>query len=80
MAIELATRFCGLTFRNPVIVPAGVHGRDGPTIREVSRSGVAALCTKTIVSQPAPDVLPCFIKVGAGMLNSVFGSDRPAEY
>jgi dihydroorotate dehydrogenase subfamily 1 len=80
MAIELATRFCGLKFKNPVVVPAGVHGRDGPTIREVSRSGVAALSTKTIVSQPAPDVLPCFIKVGAGMLNSVFGSDRPAEY
>jgi dihydroorotate dehydrogenase subfamily 1 len=80
MAVELATRFCGLTFKNPIIVPAGVHGRDGPTIREISRSGVAAICTKTIVSRPAPDVLPCFVKVRAGMLNSVFGSDKPAEY
>ncbi len=80
MSVELATPFCGLTFKNPIIVPAGVHGRDGPTMREISRSGVAAICTKTIVSRPAPDVLPCFVKVRAGMLNSVFGSDKPAEY
>ncbi len=80
MNVELTTRFCGLDFKNPIIVPAGVHGRDGPTIREVSGSGVAAVCTKTIVSRPAPDVLPCFVKVRAGMLNSVFGSDKPAEY
>jgi len=80
MGVELATRFCGLEFKNPIIVAAGVHGRDGPTIREVSRSGAAAIATKTIVSRPAPDVLPCFIQVGAGMLNSVFGSDKPAEY
>jgi dihydroorotate dehydrogenase subfamily 1 len=80
MATELATEFCGLRFRNPLIVPAGAHGRDGRTIREVSASGVAAICTKTIVAQPSPDVLPCFVKVGAGMLNAVFGSDRPPDY
>ncbi|HEY9594901.1 MAG TPA: 4Fe-4S dicluster domain-containing protein [Spirochaetia bacterium] len=80
MAIDLTTKFCGLTFRNPIIVPAGVHGRDGDTIRAVSESGVAGICTKTIVSQPAPDVLPCFTTAKAGMLNAVFGSDRPSEY
>ncbi len=79
--MDLATEFCGLRFRNPIIVSAGVHGRDGPTIREVSRSGVAGICTKTIVSRPAPDVLPSFAAVGSfGMLNSVFGSDKPSEY
>jgi dihydroorotate dehydrogenase subfamily 1 len=80
MAIDLKTDFCGLTFRNPVIVPAGVHGRDGPTIREVGASGVAGICTKTIVSRPSPDVLPCFSAVKSGMLNAVFGSDRTSEY
>jgi dihydroorotate dehydrogenase subfamily 1 len=80
MAIELATDFCGVAFRNPVIVPAGVHGRDGPTIREIAKSGVAGICTKTIVSRPSPDVLPCFAAVKAGMLNAVFGSDRTSEY
>jgi dihydroorotate dehydrogenase subfamily 1 len=79
-AADLRTAFCGLEFRNPIVVAAGVHGRDGETIAEVSRSGVAAVCTKTIVAQPAPDVLPCFVKAGPGMLNAVFGSDRSAEY
>ena len=80
MAVELRVDFCGLAFKNPVIVPAGVHGRDGPTIREVAKSGVAGICTKTIVSRPSPDVLPCFTAVKAGMLNAVFGSDRTSEY
>jgi len=80
MAVDLATEFCGLKFKNPLIIPAGTHGRDGETIREISASGVAAICTKTIVAQPSPDVLPCFVKVSAGLLNAVFGSDRPTEY
>jgi dihydroorotate dehydrogenase subfamily 1 len=78
--VDLRTRFCGLEFRNPIVVAAGVHGRDGETMAQVARSGVAAVCTKTIVSRPAPDVLPCFAQAGPGMLNAVFGSDRSAEY
>jgi dihydroorotate dehydrogenase subfamily 1 len=80
MAIDLRTSFCGLDFKNPVIVSAGVHGRDAETIKAVGESGVAAVCTKTIVSRPAPDVLPCFASTNGGMLNAVFGSDRPSEY
>ncbi len=80
MTVDLATSFCGLDFKNPVLVPASAHGRDGKTIKEISRSGVAAICTKTIVSRPARDVLPCFVSVKAGMLNSVFGSDKSAQY
>jgi len=77
---RLRTAFCGLEFRTPIIVPAGVHGRDGDTMAAVSGSGVGGVCTKTIVSQPASDVLPCFSAVRAGMVNSVFGSDKPSEY
>jgi dihydroorotate dehydrogenase subfamily 1 len=80
VGVDLKTDFCGLSFRNPIIVPAGVHGRDGETIAAVGKSGVAGICTKTIVSRPAPDVLPCFTAVNQGMLNAVFGSDRPAAY
>lgn len=80
MSVDLTTSFCGLTFKNPIIIPAGIHGRDGKTIKDISRSGVSAICTKTIVAQPASDVLPCFARVSSGMINSVFGSDKPAEY
>jgi dihydroorotate dehydrogenase (NAD+) catalytic subunit len=77
---RLRTMFCGLEFANPLIVPAGVHGRDGETMARVSASGIGGVCTKTIVSQPSSDVLPCFSSVGAGMVNSVFGSDKTSEY
>lgn len=79
-AAKLRTGFCGLEFANPLIVPAGVHGRDGETMAVVGASGVGGVCTKTIVSQPARDVLPCFSAVSAGMVNSVFGSDKTSEY
>jgi dihydroorotate dehydrogenase (NAD+) catalytic subunit len=80
MGVDLTTDFCGLQFKNPIIVAAGAHGRDGETIEEVSATGVAGVCTKTIVSRPATDVLPCFASVRGGMINSVFGSDRSSEY
>ena len=80
MAVDLTTRFCGIEFKNPLIVPAGVHGRSGEVMREISAHGPAAICTKTIVSRPARDVLPCFSQVPTGMVNSVFGSDRSSEY
>ncbi len=80
MSVDLRTSYCGLEFRNPIIVAAGAHGRDGETMKEVSASGVSGVCTKTIVAQPATDVLPCFAKVRSGMINSVFGSDKSAEY
>ncbi len=81
-SIDLTTDFCGLKLKNPVIVPAGIHGRSGKVIKEISKYGLAAICTKTIVPQPAPDVLPCFAQIPnkAGMVNSVFGSDKTAEY
>lgn len=80
--IDLTTEFCGLKLKNPIIIPAGIHGRSGKIIKDISRAGLAAICTKTIVPQPAPDVLPCFAQVPnkSGMVNAVFGSDRTAEY
>jgi dihydroorotate dehydrogenase subfamily 1 len=80
VATDLTTHFCGLIFKNPIIVPAGVHGRDGDTMKAIGGSGVAGICTKTIVSRPSPDVLPCFTTAKAGMLNAVFGSDKPSTY
>ena len=60
---KLCTTFGGLDFANPMIVPAGVHGRDDGIMVAVSASGVSGTCAKTIVSQPARDVLPCFSSV-----------------
>jgi dihydroorotate dehydrogenase (NAD+) catalytic subunit len=80
MSTVLSTEFCGLPFKNPIIVPAGAHGRDAETIISVGNAGVTGVCTKTITAQAPPDVKPCFSVVKSGMVNSVFGSDKPAEY
>jgi dihydroorotate dehydrogenase subfamily 1 len=80
MSATVNTEFCGLPFDNPIIVPAGAHGRDAETIISVGEAGVQGVCTKTITSQAPPDVRPCFSIVNSGMVNSVFGSDKPAEY
>lgn len=77
---DIKTEFCGLPFDNPVIVPAGAHGRDAETIISVGKAGVSGVCTKTITSQAPPDVKPCFSAVKSGMVNSVFGSDKSADY
>lgn len=80
MSAAINTEFCGLPFKNPVIVPAGSHGRDAETLISVGESGVAGVFTKTITSQAPSDVKPCFSIVNSGMVNSVFGSDKAAEY
>ena len=77
---DIKTEFCGFKLDNPVIVPAGVHGRDAETIVSVGAAGVSAVVTKTITAQAPPDVRPCFSAVNSGMVNSVFGSDKPMEY
>ncbi len=77
---DIKINFCGFKLDNPVIVPAGAHGRDAETIISVGKTGVAGVCTKTITAQAPPDVRPCFTAVNSGMINSVFGSDKPAEY
>ena len=77
---DIKTSFCGFKLDNPIIVPAGAHGRDAETIITVGKSGVSGIVTKTITAQAPADVRPCFTAVKPGMVNSVFGSDKPAEY
>ena len=69
----------GVPMRNRVIVAAGCHGASGDDIVRTSREGVAAITTKTIVANAAPDVRPCFSSVEGGFLNSVFGTTLPAR-
>jgi dihydroorotate dehydrogenase (NAD+) catalytic subunit len=69
----------GVSLRNRVIVAAGCHGASGDMIVRTAQYGVAAITTKTIVAQAAPDVRPCFAAVEGGFINSVFGTTLPAE-
>jgi dihydroorotate dehydrogenase subfamily 1 len=75
---EWDLNLAGVRLRNRVLVAAGCHGADGDIIVETSRTGVAAITTKTIVAQAVEDVRPCFSKVDGGFLNCVFGTTLPA--
>jgi dihydroorotate dehydrogenase subfamily 1 len=77
--MDLSVNLKGITLKNPVIVTAGEHGRDGQTIREVANSGVAAITTKTITNIPLPDPLPCYAKLNNGFLNCVLSAVHPSE-
>jgi dihydroorotate dehydrogenase (fumarate) len=77
--VESGLTLAGVPMRNRVIVAAGCHGADGDIILETSRTGVAAITTKTIVAQAVEDVRPCFAKVDGGFLNCVFGTTLPPE-
>lgn len=76
---ECDLSLAGVRLRNRVLVAAGCHGADGDVIVETSRTGVAAITTKTIVAQAVEDVRPCFSKVDGGFLNCVFGTTLPPE-
>jgi dihydroorotate dehydrogenase (NAD+) catalytic subunit len=76
---DSSLNLAGVPMRNRVIVAAGCHGADGDIIVGTSRTGVAAITTKTITAQAVEDVRPCFSKVEGGFLNCVFGTTLPAE-
>ena len=79
MGVDLRTRIGNVELPNPFIVAAGCHSRDAATMKKLAATGVAAFATKTIVAQPAPDVLPCFATVKSGFINSVFGTTLTAD-
>jgi len=77
--MDLSVNFKGITLKNPVIVTAGEHGRDGKSIKAVARSGVGAITTKTITNIPLPDPLPCYAKLNNGFLNCVLSAVHPSD-
>lgn len=76
--MDISINFKGIALKNPVIVTAGEHGRDGKTIKEVAASGVGAITTKTITNYPFPDPLPCLAKFNNGFLNCVLSAVHPS--
>jgi dihydroorotate dehydrogenase subfamily 1 len=76
---EASLNLAGIPLKNRVIIAAGCHGADGETIVRASKTGVAAIVTKTIVANAVEDVRPCFTLVDGGFINSVFGTTLSAK-
>ncbi|MEI6509755.1 MAG: tRNA-dihydrouridine synthase [bacterium] len=72
--MDLTVRLKGLTLKNPLIVTAGEHGRDGETIAKVAGFGPGAITTKTIAGMPVPDPRPCYATMRGGFMNCVMGA------
>mgnify|MGYP001137168761 CR=1 FL=1 len=77
--MNLSVKIKDITFKNPVIVTSGEHGRDAETIIKAASTGVAAITTKSIISSPIPDPLPCYAKIPCGFLNCVLATTITAE-
>lgn len=75
----MKTDFLGLSLRNPIIVAAGPWSRDGEGIRRSLASGVGAVITETIVSDPSIDVRPRIAFDGLGAQNIRLYSDVQIE-
>ncbi len=75
----MKTNFLGLSLKSPIIVAAGPWNRDGESIRKSLDSGVGAVITETIVSEPVIDVKPRIAYDGVGAQNIRLFSDVQIE-
>lgn len=72
--MDLSVQFKGLTLKNPLLVSAGEHGRNGDTICRIAGFGPAAITTKTITRFALPDPHPCYATIRNGFLNCMMGA------
>ncbi len=75
----MKTNFLGLSLKSPIIVAAGPWNRDGESIRRSLATGVGAVITETIVSDPIIDVKPRIAYDGLGAQNIRLFSDVQIE-
>ncbi len=75
----MKTSFLGLSLKSPIIVAAGPWNRDGESIRRSLATGVGAVITETIVSDPNIDVRPRIAFDGNGVQNIRLYSDVQIE-
>lgn len=75
----MKTDFLGLSLDSPIIVAAGPWSRDGEGIKRSLATGVGAVITETIVSDPSIDVRPRIAYDGLGAQNIRLYSDVQIE-
>lgn len=73
--VDLSTEIAGVRMRNPVILAAGLTGRDSKALLKAAECGAGGVVTKTIKLEPARVARPCLVKVPSGLLNSVEWSE-----
>ena len=69
---DLSTEICGVRFRNPAVLPAGILGVTAASLIAVSSSGAGAVTTKSIGPEKrAGHNNPVVVEVDGSLLNAV---------
>lgn len=78
--MRLETEFCGVKFRNPLVLASGVLGVTGASLRYVVRSGAGGVTSKSIwLSEHAGHPSPVIVANEHYMLNAVGLPDAGIE-
>lgn len=68
----LKINICGIDFKNPVFLAAGIMGETGGALKRIANSGAGALCTKSIgMEKRMGHRNPTIVEVEGGFLNAM---------
>ena len=68
----LKINICGVDFKNPVFLAAGIMGETGGALKRIANNGAGALCTKSIgIEKRIGHRNPTMIEVEGGFLNAM---------
>lgn len=76
----LRTNVCGVEFRNPLMLAAGVMGSNASSMNWILKSGAAAVVSKSFSLEPNPGYAnPTTVGVECGIINAIGLSNPGAE-
>lgn len=76
----LRTNVCGVEFRNPLMLAAGVMGSNASSMNWILKSGAAGVVSKSFSLEPNPGyVNPTTVGVECGIINAIGLSNPGAE-
>ncbi|AEF95818.1 dihydroorotate dehydrogenase [Methanotorris igneus] len=68
----LKTVICGIEFKNPVFLAAGVMGETGSALKRIAKNGAGAVCTKSVgLERKEGHKNPTIVEVEGGFLNAM---------
>ena len=76
----LRTNVCGVEFRNPLMLAAGVMGSNASSMNWILKSGAAGVVSKSFSLEPNPGYAnPTTVGVECGIINAIGLSNPGAE-
>ncbi|HIP16096.1 MAG TPA: dihydroorotate dehydrogenase [Methanothermococcus okinawensis] len=68
----LKIEMCGMCFKNPVFLAAGIMGETGAALKRIAKNGAGAVCTKSVgLEKRSGHRNPTIVEVEGGFLNAM---------